>query len=175
MNRIALLDSASTTGPVKSVLEGIARKRGYVPTPVQVMAHSPVTLDGYMAFAAALARGVLNEKTRERIAIAVATANNCTPCLAAHTRIGKAAGLSDSEVAASQSFASGEPLAAAIMALARAVYDTNGHVTDAQIEAARKCGISDAAIVEIAGHIALNLLTNAVNSLAGVEVQAPAP
>jgi len=174
MTRIPLLDPGTAPAAARPLLEGIARKRGYVPTPVQVMAHSPATLEGYVALATALARGTLDERDRERIAIAIAAANACEPCLVAHTRIGKAAGLSDDEVQAARTFASAEPYAAAALALAKAIYEANGHVTDAQLAAARQAGVTDAAIVEIAGHITLNLLTNLANSIAGVEVAAPA-
>ncbi len=174
MTRIRLLNPEDTTGAVKGLLEGVVRKRGYVPTPVQVMAHSSATLSGYMGFASALAGGVLEEAMRERIAIAVAFANDCEPCLVAHSRFAKSAGLSDSEVEAARQFSSAEPRPAAIMSLARAVLESNGHISDEQLAAARATGISDAEVVEIAGHIALNLLTNAANSIAGVKVQAAA-
>jgi uncharacterized peroxidase-related enzyme len=173
MTRIPLLEPGDTSGKVKSVLEGIARKRGYVPTPVQVMAHSPAVLDGYIALATSLARGELDEATRERIAIAVATANECQPCIVAHGRLAKAAGVADAEIAAARGFSSSEPATAAALAFARAVLETQGHVSDEQFAAARDVGLSHAIMVEIAAHIAINLLTNAVNSIADVKVEAP--
>ena len=168
MSRIPLLDPATASAASKPILEGIARKRGYVPTPVQVMAHSPATLEGYVALASALARGTLDERNRERIAIAIAAANDCQPCLTAHTKIGKSAGLTDGETTSARLFSSSEPQAAAILALTKAIYGSNGHITDAQLSDARGAGVSDAAVVEIAGQIALNLLTNLANSIAGV-------
>jgi uncharacterized peroxidase-related enzyme len=173
MTRIPLLEPGDTSGKVKSLLEGIARKRGYVPTPIRVMAHSPAVLDGYIAFATALAGGVLDAKIRERIAIAVATANECRPCLVAHSRLAKAVGVSDAEIAAARGFSSSEPDAAAALAFARAMLETQGHVSDKQFAAARDVGLSHAIMVEIAAHIAINLLTNAVNSIADVEAEAP--
>jgi AhpD family alkylhydroperoxidase len=170
MTRIPLLEPGDTSGKARSLLEGIARKRGYVPTPVQVMAHSPAVLDGYVALATALVGGVLDARMRERIALGVATANNCQPCLVAHTGLAKAAGLSDGEVAQARGFSSAEPDAAVALAFARAIFETQGHVSDEQFAAARDGGVSDAAMVEIAAHIAMNLLTNVVNSIADVEV-----
>jgi uncharacterized peroxidase-related enzyme len=171
MTRIPLLEPSDTTGKTRSQLEGIARKRGYVPTPVQVMAHSPAALDGYLALATALAGGVLDVKIRERIAIAVASANDCQPCLTAHSRLAKAAGLSASEIGNARAFASAEPETMVVMAFARAVFETQGHVPDEQFAAAREGGLSHTAIVEIAAHIAINLLTNAMNSMAKVQLE----
>lgn len=168
LTRIPLLEPGDTSGRVKSLLEGITRKRGYVPSPVQVMAHSPAVLDGYIALASALAGGVLDGKLRERIAIAVASANDCNPCLTAHSRMAKEAGLSGSEIAGARRFESVDPAAATALAFARALLDTQGHVSDEQFTAAREGGLSHAAMVEIAAHIAINLLTNVANSMAGV-------
>ncbi len=168
MTRIPLLDVDTTEGPVKTALEGVARKRGYVPTPLQVMAHSPATLQGYLGFATALAGGTLDVATRERIAIAVAHANDCQPCLFAHTNIGRAAGLSQAELDAARDFSSADPAARAALVLAREVMATRGHVSDRHLGDAREAGLSDGAVVEITAHVVINLLTNLVNSIAKV-------
>lgn len=168
MTRIPLLDVDTTEGPVKTALEGVARKRGYVPTPLQVMAHSPATLSGYLGFATALAGGALDAATRERIAIGVAQANNCQPCLFAHTNIGRAAGLSQEELDAARDFESADPRARATLVLAREIMATSGHVSDEQIAAARTAGLTDCAMVEVVGHIVVNQLTNFANSIAKV-------
>jgi uncharacterized peroxidase-related enzyme len=168
MTRIPLLDVDTTEGPVKAALEGVARKRGYVPTPLQVMAHSPATLSGYLGFATAMAGGALNVATRERIAIGVAHANDCQPCLFAHTNIGRAAGLSQAELDAARDFASADKKANAALALAREIVATSGHVADSVLQAARAAGLSDGEIVEIVGHVVVNQLTNFANSIAKV-------
>jgi AhpD family alkylhydroperoxidase len=164
-----LLDVADTEGAVRTLLEGIARKRGYVPAPVQVMAHSPATASGYTALATALASGVLDVKIRERIAIAVAGANDCPPCLIAHTGMAQSAGVSDEDIASARQFASADPKAAAALALARAAMSARGHVSDADFEAAAKAGLSDAEKVEVIANVVVNIMTNWMNALAKVE------
>src|SRR5437016_11672040 len=62
------------------------------------MANSPAVLDGYLKFSGALKGGKLDAKTREAIALVVGQTNRCDYCLAAHTMLGKGAGLDDGAV-----------------------------------------------------------------------------
>jgi AhpD family alkylhydroperoxidase len=64
---------------------------------VRVLANSPAMLRGYLGLAGALDSGSLGAELREQIALAVAEANGCDYCLAAHTALGRGAGLTDFE------------------------------------------------------------------------------
>ena len=48
-----------------------------------------------------------------------------------------------------------------------------GHVSDAALHAVREAGYSDAEIMEIVAHVALNTLTNYVNEVAQTEIDFP--
>ena len=61
----------------------------------KAMANSPAGLAFYLGTAQALGKGQLNDKEREVVQLAIANANNCDYCAAAHTAIGKGAGLSE--------------------------------------------------------------------------------
>ena len=52
--------------------------------------------------------------------------------------------------------------------------EARGHVSDADISDVRLAGYSDAEIVEIVLHVALNTLTNYVNEVARTAVDFPA-
>ena len=93
MPRIQALDPASATGRAKELLDGVRRKLGRTPNLMRTMANSPAVLEAYLGFSGALAGGTLPVKLREQIALAVAQVNGCDYCLAAHTAIGKSAGL----------------------------------------------------------------------------------
>ncbi len=60
------------------------------------------------------------------------------------------------------------------MRFAVRVVEARGHVSDADIAAVRAAGFSDAQVIEIVLHVALNTLTNYVNEVAGTEVDFPA-
>ena len=50
---------------------------------------------------------------------------------------------------------------------------TRGHVSDADLKAVKNAGYSDAQIIEIVLHVALNTLTNYVNVVAKTEIDFP--
>jgi len=134
------------------------------------MAASPALLEGYLALSGALGGGVISAKVGEQLAIATAERNGCEYCLSAHTYIGKhLAHLDDTELAKARSARSGDPHTAALLALSDAVLTGRGEVDGVVLDHARAAGVSDAEIGEVVGHIALNVLTNYFNVLAGVD------
>src|ERR1700689_4246920 len=62
------------------------------------MANSPAVLDGFLKFSGALREGKLDAKTRESIALAVAQSHCTEYSPAAHTVLGKGAGLGDAAI-----------------------------------------------------------------------------
>ena len=157
------------------LLAAVKKQIGSVPNLFRVIANSPAALEGYLGLNAALAKGVLAPATRERIALAVAEINGCNYCLSAHTYLGKnVAKLDDAEIAANRRGVSGDPVADVAVRLAVSIVNARGHVADVDIAAARLAGVSDAELVEIVLHVALNTLTNYVNEVAGTEIDFPA-
>jgi uncharacterized peroxidase-related enzyme len=157
------------------LLEAVKKQLGSAPNLFRITANSPAALEGYLSLNGALAKGALDAATRERIALAVAQVNGCRYCLAAHTYLGKnVAKLSDAEIAANRNGHSSDPKADAAVIFARKVTLDRGAVTDADFALVRAAGYSDAEIVEIVAHVALNTLTNYINEVFGTEVDFPA-
>jgi AhpD family alkylhydroperoxidase len=93
MARITPVDPATVTGKSKELLDGpLAGKHFNI---FRSMAQSPAALQAYLGLSGAVASGGLNAKEREVIQLAVGEANNCGYCVAAHTAIGKGAGLTE--------------------------------------------------------------------------------
>ena len=158
----------------KPLLEAVEKQLGSVPNLFRVVANSPAALEGYLGLNGALAKGSLDAKTRERIALAVAEINGCGYCLAAHTYLGKnIARLDDAEIIANRGGASNDPRADAAVRFAVKVVNARGHVSDVDVAAVRAAGLDDAQIVEIVLHVALNTLTNYVNEVAKTEIDFP--
>ncbi|MEO3475037.1 carboxymuconolactone decarboxylase family protein [Roseomonas sp. CAU 1739] len=158
----------------RPLLNGVKAQLGSVPNLFRVLANSPAALGGYLGLNGALAKGALDARTRERIALAVAEVNGCGYCLAAHTFIGtNLAKLDASEIAANRAGGSNDAKAAAAVRFAVAVTEARGHVGDDALAAVRAAGWTDAEILEITVHVALNTLTNYVNEVAGTEVDFP--
>lgn len=155
-------------------LEAVRQQIGSVPNLFRVVANSPAALAGYLGMSGALAKGSLPAATRERIALAVAQANDCGYCLSAHSVMGRnLAKLSDAEIAANRHGSSLDPKADAALRFATRVLQARGHVSDADVQAVRLAGYDDAQIVEIVQHVALNTWTNYMNSVAQTEIDFP--
>jgi uncharacterized peroxidase-related enzyme len=144
----------------------LKRKLGRVPNMLQTLAHSPAALEFYVAGSSALGGGVLSAKDRERIALLTATKNSCEYCTAAHTAIGKGAGLKDEDVAQSKAGSASDPKSAALLTFASAVLTKQGKVSDQDLAAARTASLSEGEIFEVVGAVALNIFTNYVNHIA---------
>jgi uncharacterized peroxidase-related enzyme len=164
--RVVPLDPVVAPAGSRELLEDAQSRRGSVSGLLRLLAHSPAALGGYLAFDQAMASAVLPAALRERIAVAVAAANRCSPCLAVHTKLGRAAGLSEDELAAACDGASADPAAAAALRFAGALLRGAGRVSDEDLAAVRKASFGDAEIVEITAVVFLNAFTNAANGLA---------
>jgi len=156
------------------MLEAVKKQIGMVPNLFRLVANSPAALEGYLGMSGALAKGVLPAPTRERIALAVSEINGCSYCLSAHTYLGKnVAKLDDAEIAANRSGASNDPKADAAVRFAAKVTELRGKVSAEDVLAVKNAGYSDAQIIEIVQHVALNTWTNYINEVAKTEVDFP--
>jgi len=93
--------------------------------------------------------------------------------VSAHTAIGRKSGLDNNEIMENRLGRSGDAKAGAALAFARALVDDLGGVTPAQVDAVRRAGHSDAEIVEIITHVALNILTNMIGKATGIDIDFP--
>ncbi|MHB8912122.1 MAG: carboxymuconolactone decarboxylase family protein [Lysobacter sp.] len=172
MSRIPLASPA--TGPGKQLLDEITAAFGATPAMFRAVANSPAALRSLWGSFGALGGGVLPAALAEQIAVAVADRNGCEYCLAAHTALGRQAGVSADAMAEAQAGRSREPRTAAALAFALKVVERRARIEDADVAALRAVGFDDGAIVEIVAHVALNLFTNYVNLAFDVPVDFPA-
>jgi len=175
MSRIAIpatIEAAPTAS--QPLLQAVKRQLGSVPNLFRLVANSPAALEGYLGLFGALGKGALPAATGERIALAVAEINGCGYCLSAHTYLGKhVAKLDDAEMAANRSGGSHDAKADAAVRFAVSVTQQRGHVSEAELQAVRSAGYSDAQVIEIVLHVALNTWTNYVNEVAKTDIDFP--
>jgi len=158
----------------RPLLEAVQQQLGAVPNLFRLVATSPAALEGYLNLSGALAKGELPAATRERIALAVAELNGCNYCLSAHTYLGKnLAKLDDAEMTANRNGGSSDPRADAAVRFAIRVAQQHGHVDNNDLLAIRTAGYSDAQVIEIVQHVALNIWTNYVNGVADTDIDFP--
>lgn len=175
MSRIATPATiADAPIPSQPLLEAVKAQLGVVPNMFRLISTSPQALEGYLGMSGALGTGALPAATRERIALAVAEVNGCSYCLSAHTYLGKhVAKLDNAEMTANRSGASNDPVADAAVRFAAKLTQERGRVSEADLAAVRLAGYTDAQLIEIVQHVALNTWTNYFNVAFATDIDFP--
>ena len=164
-------DAPQTAQPL---LQAVKKQIGTVPNMFRAIANSPAALEGYLGLSGALAKGTLEPQTRERIALAIAEVNGCNYCASAHSYFGKNLGkLSDAEISANRDGGSTDTKANAAVRFAVKLAQLRGHPSDTDLKAVKDAGYTDAQVIEIVLHVALNTLTNYVNETVKTEIDFP--
>jgi uncharacterized peroxidase-related enzyme len=173
MARLPVVDPKNSTGKAHDLLAAVEKKLGLVPNMTRVMVNSPAVLEAYIGFSGALDGASLDARTRERLALGTAEANECEYCLSAHSTIGKLVGLNESEILGSRRGHSADFKVAAALQFSRQLIDKRGSVGEAEVDAARKGGLTDGEIAEVVALTALNIFTNYFNTAFQVDVDFP--
>lgn len=173
MPRIKPVETQQADAKTAATLKAVQSKLGFLPNMFATMAQAPALLTGYLQLSDALSHGRLNARQREMVAIAVAQENECEYCLSAHAALGKGAGLNDRDIENARSGSALNDTDAAITLLALRIVKSRGVPSDGDLSAARAAGLDDGQIMEIVGHVALNILTNYVNRVAGTDIDFP--
>lgn len=163
----------AATGDTRAHLDQIKAAFGVVPNMFKAVANSPAALASMWGSFGALGGGTLGARLGEEIAVAVANANKCEYCLAAHTALGRRAGASAEAMAAAQLGMSADPRSQAALTFALKLVHDRGAAIEADVAALKAAGFDDEGVVEIVAHVALNLFTNYVNVALAVPVDFP--
>jgi uncharacterized peroxidase-related enzyme len=148
-------------------------KLGLVPNMTRAMANAPAALDGYLQLSGALGKGTLPARVREQIALAVAQANGCDYCLAAHSAVGRMVGLTAEQIVDSRLGTAVDPKADALIRFALKVLDARGAVSDGDLRDVREAGFDDGVISEVVANVALHVFTNYFNRMAATDLDFP--
>jgi uncharacterized peroxidase-related enzyme len=171
--RIQPLARDRATPVAARILDQTEAAVGRVPNLHATLAHSPAALSAYTKMAAALAGGSLEPRLREQIAVATAAHNGCAYCASAHGAIGSSLGLDGGEIERNLRGESEDPRTQAVLGFVQALIERRGDVSDEQEKQARRHGLSDGDLLEVAAHVGLNAFTNLVNVFARTEIDWP--
>jgi uncharacterized peroxidase-related enzyme len=173
MARIPAVNRNEATEPLATTFNTVKAKIGMVPNLYATFAQSPAVLDAYLAFSTALTKGQLTGAQREVLALAIGQTNQCQYCLSAHSLLAKGAGLNPEAIKSARNGSSPDPLNDALARFAVKVVQQRGVLSDEEFNAARAEGLSDALIIEVIAHVALNTLTNYTNHIAATDIDFP--
>ncbi|KYG71370.1 putative peroxidase-related enzyme [Roseivirga ehrenbergii] len=157
----------------QAIFDGVKQKIGMVPNIYATIGYSANALDSYLTFQGAQAKGSFNAKEREAAALAVAQANGCSYCQAAHTAIGKMNGFSEEETLNLRTGKSENARLNAIVALAREITLKHGRPSSETVENFFAQGFDNAALMDLVLLVADNTVTNYVNNVTEIAIDFP--
>jgi len=173
MPRTTLPTPEQVPAESKPTLDAFTRNIGFTPNMLANFALSPIAFNAW-----ATLRGSLNKaldlKTRDSIGLAVSEVNDCNYCLAVHSHGSKHARMSEDEIILARKGHASDPKRDAAVQFARQVIETRGKVSDADLQAVRGAGYTDANVIEIVALVAVYSLTNFLNNVFDPEQDFPA-
>lgn len=172
MPRLNQVDPVNDTGPGAEFLNGPLKNKQI--NIFKGLATNPGVLKAFIQFSGGV-RHVLDAREHEMIALVVGQKNKCDYCLAAHTQMAQAAGISEDLALKIRSGEAGNERHQALVDFTTVMLETNGFVSDDQLEAFRNAGYDDAAIIEVVAAIAVNTFSNLFNHVNETEVDFPEP
>jgi len=173
MSRFSILNANNAPEASKPLLGAVKAKLGIVPNMTGVMAAAPAVLEAYLGFSGALGKGTLNRETAEQIAVFVAQQNGCDYCLSAHTTIGKMVGLTPAQLQDARHGEGSKLKITFALEFTGKLLANRGRVSEDDLAALKVAGWSDAEVLEIIGHVALNVFTNYFNVATDVDIDFP--
>lgn len=176
MSRIATPALDTATGATAEVYAQIRKAAGSVPnTYAAIGAHGPAALKAVLAAEGVLASGSLDKQDRETIKLLVSVVAGCDYCVAAHSLLGKMAGLSPDTL---RHIRAGEPTGDAkrdaLVRFVKRLASTSGTIDEAEFAAIREAGYTDQQLVEISLAIATTTFTNIFNRINDTTIDFPA-
>jgi AhpD family alkylhydroperoxidase len=173
MSRLISVPTKSATGELKQLYGTVGGLLGGVPELFQAVGNSTPALTGLLGVLGALSTGSLTAKEREAVALVVSEFNSCSYCLSAHTALGLAAGMPQSETCDVRWGQIQEPKIKSLVQFVAAVLETKGDITGAQLKAVKTAGYEDKENTEILLTIAVNYFTNIFNQVNQTKVDFP--
>jgi uncharacterized peroxidase-related enzyme len=176
MSRIPVPALNTATGATAEVYAQIRKAAGSVPnTFAAIGAHGPAALRAVLAADAVLASGTLTRRDQETIKLVISEIAGCDYCVAAHSMLGKLAGLKPDEL---KTIRAGEPTGDAkrdaLVRFVRILAEAGGTISLEDFAAIKGAGYSDAQLVDISLAFATTVFTNIFNRINDTEIDFPA-
>ena len=176
MSRIHTPALETATGASAEVYAQLKKAIGSVPnTFAAIGAHGPSALKAVLSADGVLASGSLSRQDQETVKLIVSEVTGCDYCVAAHTMLGKLTGLKPEVLKQLRAGGpTGDAKRDALARFVRTLTRTSGTISDAEFQAIKAAGYTDAQLVDISLAIALTIFTNVFNRINDTDVDFPA-
>jgi alkylhydroperoxidase family enzyme len=158
---------------VADLLRDVQAEMGMIPNLLLFMAHSPAVLKGFLTLRDGLEWGVLTDKLRGHISLAVAERHRSEYNLAAYSALGRTAGMSDEEIIDARCGRSPNSKLQAALRFACAVVDRGGDVKDEDLARLRAAGYGNREIVEILAWVGVSTFSDYFAQVTQAEIDFP--
>lgn len=144
---------------------------GYVPNFHRVMANSPATISAFEKMRSTLQKTKLRPVEREIVSLEVSRRSSCEYCLAAHSFFSRRFKVSEADLAAAvEGTPMSDPRLALVQRATQRLWDTRGRLSDEELAAFQKEGLSIPEILEIIAVIGWYVWSTLTNNLAGTDI-----
>ena len=176
MSRIVTPSVESATGATADLFAQIRKAAGTVPNAYAAIgALDPSALKAMLAADAALAGSTLSRQDRETVKLIVSEVAGCDYCVAAHSQMGKLAGLSSGVLKQIRDDEpTGDAKRDALILFVRTLAQTHGTLSEQDYAAIKAAGYTDAQLVAISLAFAVITFTNVFNRINDTVVDFPA-
>lgn len=174
MSRLNVVSPEQATGQTQALYGAIKRAVGGVPNIYQGVGNSAPALDGVLHLGAVLGKGQLTAAEIEAVKLVVSETYGCTYCLAAHTLLGKKAGLTDEQAISIRRGTPQQPKLAALIKFVNTAVQPKGRISDDDLRAVKAAGYNDAQITETLLVVAQTVFTNLFNRVHQTPLDFPA-
>jgi len=174
MPRTTALKPEQVPADSKATLDSFTKNIGFTPNMMATFAQSPIAFNAWAGLLGSLSKA-LDVKTRDSIGLAVSEVNGCNYCLTVHSFTAQhMARLPNDDIILARKGHATDPKRDAAVQFARKVVLSRGQVSDADLNAVRDAGYTDANAMEIVALVAMYSLTNFINNVFDPEKDFPA-
>jgi uncharacterized peroxidase-related enzyme len=176
MSRISVPALETATGATAELYAQLKKNIGQVPNIFAAIgAYGPTALRTILQADSVLAAGSLSKQDQETIKLAVSVATGCDYCVAAHSLLGKLAGLAPGAL---KNIRAGTPTGDAkrdaLIRFVRDLVQTSGTISDDAFASIHAAGYSNTQLVDISLAIAVTIFTNTFNRINDTTLDFPA-
>ncbi|SAL42938.1 peroxidase-like protein [Caballeronia turbans] len=174
MTRTTTVNADQVPADSKPTLDAFSKNIGFTPNMIASFAQSPIAFNAWATLLGSLSKA-LDVKTRDSIGLAVSEVNGCNYCLTVHSFTAEhMAKLPADEIILARRGHATDPKRNAAVQFARKVIESRGQVSDADLNAVRDAGYTDANVMEIVALVAMYSLTNFFNNVFDPDKDFPA-
>jgi len=150
----------------QAIFDKVEQAFGFVPNMIKTLTQNPVVANFYLQGSQILNGGLLSNKERQAVMLAVSNVNDCSYCSAAHGKAALGAGVSADDVQVIDSGAlPHDARLSALVSAARLIVTKRGKLSSDDLASLEAAGVDRAQLHEIVAISALKVITNYIDQL----------